>query len=153
MRFAQYEDKTEEVEAEKFIDQYNIKGSHKEWLQQPQTQRYIYKTFDKFIKTYKENSKTIYEERIIAMCSQNKQSLEITYDHLMNFDSKLASLLIIYPNLIIPVFNDAALSLTLEIAPNYSHIHNEIFVRIKELPYTDSLRNIVTGKQIGRAHV
>ena len=143
MKFTEYNEKEEDIaQAEKYIDHQNVKGEQEEWLKQPQTQRYIYKSFEKFIKNFKDEGKPFYEGKIVTMCANNKQSLEICYFHLCEFNSKVAGWLLKYPNLIIPIFNDAAFNLTMEIAPNYSHIHSEIYVRIKELPYTDSLRDL-----------
>ena len=46
------------------------------------------------------------------------------------------------PNLILPVFNEVAHELVNEVFPNYDQIHREIFVRIRDLPIEDKLRDL-----------
>lgn len=67
------------------------------------------------------------------MGKNNKQSLEINYGHLKNNPSLLANLMIKYPGIILPYFNEAVNNLTKEIYPNYSKIKSEIFARVKGL--------------------
>ena len=42
----------------------------------------------------------------------------------------------------LPVLNEVALEVTLELFPDYSQIHNIIYARIKELPVEDKLRDL-----------
>ena len=46
------------------------------------------------------------------------------------------------PELILPIFNQVALEITLEIFPDYENIHKEIFVRIRDLSVEDKLRDL-----------
>ena len=46
------------------------------------------------------------------------------------------------PNLILPVFNEVAHELVNAVFPNYDQIHREIFVRIRDLPIEDKLRDL-----------
>ena len=46
------------------------------------------------------------------------------------------------PILILPILNDVALELVIEVYPSYNVIHNEVFVRIRELPVEDKLRDL-----------
>lgn len=143
MRFIENQEREDEIiQVENFIDQYNTKGNLEDWLKQRQTQKMIIKSFDNFIKAYKNENENdnIYEKKIIQMCEQNKQTLEINYTHLVSYDSQLATWVLFHPQILIPIFDKVAFNLTIEVAPNYGHIHNEIFIRFKDLPLTESLR-------------
>ena len=124
------------------LNQEEIKGSEQEWLQRKQTIKFIRAAFTKFIKSYKEDGKSIYENRIIDMAQNNKQSLEVNYPHLEIKESSLAKWIIKYPELILPHFNDVSFELTSELFPNYSKIVKEIFVRIRDLPIQINIRDL-----------
>lgn len=130
------------VANEKYVDPKDVKGKERDWLKEPSNQRKIYGLFGKFIKTFKEDGKAIYEERIVNMCTNNKQSLEVNYSHLSKADPTIAVWAAFYPKIILPIFDDAVFEIIMEIVPNYINIQNEIFVRIKDLPVEDSLRNL-----------
>jgi DNA replication licensing factor MCM2 len=46
------------------------------------------------------------------------------------------------PSLILPILNEIGLELALEIYPRYDEIHKEIFIRVKDLPIEDKLRDL-----------
>ena len=65
------------------IDYEDVKGTLSEWVQRAEVVRWIRKNFSHFLHTFKdEHGVSVYEERIREMCSNNKQSLEITFQHL-----------------------------------------------------------------------
>ena len=103
---------------------------------------FIRTAFTKFIKSYKEDGKSIYENRIIEMAQNNKQSLEVNYSHLETKEQSLAHWVIKYPEIIIPYLNDVSFELTCELFPHYSKIWKEIFVRIKDLPLPTNIRDL-----------
>lgn len=145
MRFADYKEQDNDdnrAKAENYIDYQDVKGSMSEWLRDPSTINYMHIWFTKFIKKYKVENQSIYEERINTMCKSNKQSLEVDFSHIASTNNKIAMLLIENPQTLIKIFNDAALDLVCEIYPQYSNIFSEIFVRIKDLPIVDSLRDL-----------
>jgi DNA replication licensing factor MCM2 len=76
------------------------------------------------------------------MCQNNKQSLEITFNHLSAKFPTLAIWLAEEPELILPIFNEVAKEITLEIFPEYENIHREIFIRVRDLPVEDRLRDL-----------
>jgi DNA replication licensing factor MCM2 len=92
--------------------------------------------------TTDESGINIHEARITEMCGNNKQSLEITFNHLSAKYPTLAIWLAEEPELMLPIFNQVALDITLEIFPDYLNIHKEIFVRIRDLPVEDRLRDL-----------
>jgi DNA replication licensing factor MCM2 len=88
------------------------------WLAKQEVIRWIRKHFIHFLRTYKdENDQHIYEERIHEMCTNNKQSLEVTFLHLSQKYPTLAIWLAEEPTLVLPLLNDVAYDITLEMYP------------------------------------
>jgi len=46
------------------------------------------------------------------------------------------------PIIILSIFNDVAFDITLELYPQYHEIHDKIFIRVKDLPVEDKLRDL-----------
>jgi DNA replication licensing factor MCM2 len=137
------EDDEEYKDTEKYLNREQHKGKITEWLRQPHVIRFIQTTFSKFIKSYKDDEGVlVYEQRIIEMCSNNRQSLEVNFPHISQYSSFLASWIEEHPALIMPHLNDVAFHLTCEIFPNYPNIQNEMFVRIKQSSMLDNLRDL-----------
>jgi DNA replication licensing factor MCM2 len=130
-------------DTENYLNREDVKGKLTDWLQQPHVQKYIHIAFSKIIKEYKdENERPVYENRIVDMCTGNKQSLEVNFTHINESNSYLASWILQCPKLTIPTLNDIGFTLSCEIFPQYSNIHNEIYIRIKDLPILDNLRDL-----------
>jgi DNA replication licensing factor MCM2 len=137
------EDDEEYRDTENYLNREEYKGKITDWLRQPHVIRYIQTTFSKFIKGYKDQEGAlVYEQRIIELCTNNKQSLEVDFPHLGQYNSFLASWIENHPALILPHLNDVAFHLSCEIFPNYPNIHNEMFVRIKHCSILDNLRDL-----------
>lgn len=76
------------------------------------------------------------------MCGSNKQSLELTFINLSQKYPTLAIWLAEEPSLILPILNDVATDIALELYPEYSNIHKQIFIRVRDLPVEDKLRDL-----------
>lgn len=76
------------------------------------------------------------------MCQNNRQSLEIVFTHLSNNNPTLAIWLAEEPKLMFPILNEVAQNLVSEVYPDYEKIHQKIFVRIRDLPVEDKLREL-----------
>lgn len=76
------------------------------------------------------------------MTLNNKQTLEITFIHLSHKHPTIAIWLAEEPSLILPILNDVGFELATEIYPRYYDIHKEIFIRVKDLPVEDKLRDL-----------
>lgn len=121
----------------------DVQGQLSSWVQKAEVIRWIRKSFSNFLRTFKEeNGNTVYEQRIREMCEANKQSLEITFVHLSEKYPTLAIWLAEEPKLILPILNTVCYEVTLELFPDYSQIHQNIFARIRELPVEDKLRDL-----------
>jgi DNA replication licensing factor MCM2 len=96
-----------------------------------------------FLRTYQdENKNAYYEAKINDMCTDNKQSLEITFHHLSAKLPTLAIWIAEQPMLLLPILSNVTEELVTELYPEYHRIHKEIFVRIKDLPIEDNLRDL-----------
>src|SRR5438128_2597384 len=62
------------------------------------------------------------------MCLNNKQSLEVTFNHLSNRFPTLAIWLAEEPSLILPILNEVAFDLVGEVYPDYHKIHKEVYL-------------------------
>lgn len=91
-----------------------------------------------FLRNFRDDTgASVYEDRIREMCANNRQSLEITFTHLSGKYPTIAIWLAEEPSLMLPVLNEVAFEVTLELFPDYYLIHSTIFARIKELPVED----------------
>ncbi len=65
------------------IDFEDVKGKLSLWVQKQDVIRWIRKIFTNFLRTFKDqNNQHVYEQRVHDMCTNNKQSLDITFLHL-----------------------------------------------------------------------
>ena len=125
------------------IDYEEVKGQLSQWVQRQEVVRWIRKSFTNFLRTFKdENGVSVYEERIREMCANNRQSLEITFIHLSVKYPFLAIWLAEEPSLMLPILNEVALEVTLELFSEYYNIHSTIYARIRDLPVEDKLRDL-----------
>mmetsp|Transcript_46997 Transcript_46997/g.111948 ORF Transcript_46997/g.111948 Transcript_46997/m.111948 type:complete len:925 (-) Transcript_46997:100-2874(-) len=105
--------------------------------------REIKRRFVHFLRTFTDEAeRPIYRDRVKRMCDANKQSLEVSYMHLSNAQPVFGIWVADAPEPILDALNEAAFEVVLQLYPNYQEIHNEVFVRIIELPITDKLRDI-----------
>jgi len=137
------EDETEYKDTTEFLNRTDVKGKLSDWLKELHVIKYIQISFNKFIKNFKdENGNNIYEARIIEMCTNNKQALEVNFNHINSSNQHLAIWIAQLPAQILPLLNEVAFSLSCEIFPQYANICNEIFVRIMDIPLLDSLKDL-----------
>lgn len=136
-------DTDEYKDTEHFLNREDVKGSLTEWLSQPHVKRYIHRVFNNMIKNLKdEEGVLIYESKIVEMSSNNRQSLEVDYNHINQYNRFLAKWLLDKPKMVLEILNQAAFALTCEIFPNYANIFTDIFVRIKNIPVMDTIRSL-----------
>jgi len=125
------------------LDYEDVKGKLSMWVQRAEVARWIRKIFAHFLRTFTdENNMNVYEQRINDMCSNNKQSLEVTFAHISQKYPTLAIWLAEEPSLILPILNIVAYDVALELFSEYHLIHKDIYVRIRELPVEDKLRDL-----------
>ena len=76
------------------------------------------------------------------MCLANRQSLEVTFNHLSQKYPTIAIWLAEEPSHILPILNNVAYDLVQEVYADYHKIHSKIYVRIRDLPVEDQLRDL-----------
>ena len=62
--------------------------------------------------------------------------------HISNKQPSLAIWLAEEPSSMLPILNEVAADIVAEVYPDYSKIHSQIFVRIRDLPVEDKLRDL-----------
>ena len=76
------------------------------------------------------------------MCRHNKQSFEVNFTDLAGKQPTLAIWLAEEPTHMLPILNTVASDIVQEIYPDYTDLHQEIYVRMSELPVEDRLREL-----------
>lgn len=115
----------------------------REWIAQDQTRTEIKRRFRWFLDTYTDLAGTqVYERKIQELGARNEQSLEVSYLHLSQAVPLLAVWLADVPKEMLQIMNEVAHEAVLATFPDYDAIHDEIYVRISQLPIADSLREL-----------
>ncbi|KAB8259091.1 MCM2/3/5 family-domain-containing protein [Aspergillus pseudonomiae] len=114
-----------------------------DWVLQPQVLRSIYREFKAFLTEFTDDSgASVYGNKIKTLGEVNSASLEVSYDHLSSTRAVLAYFVANEPTEVLKVFDQVALDVTLFHYPQYHDIHNEIHVRIIDLPTISTLRQL-----------
>lgn len=107
------------------LDYEDVKGKVSVWVQKPDVIKWIRKNFEAFLRNFKDEHNThVYESRIHEMCLANKQSLEVTFNHLSQRNPTIAIWLAEEPTLILPILNVVAFNLVQEVYAEYYKIHS-----------------------------
>lgn len=130
-------------EEESYVNLDEFKGPLIDWLLMEAPRREIRRRFRQFLSNFMdEHGKYIYAERIMDMCSENKESLNVSYLHLSRAVPILAIWVADAPTIMLEIFNEEAYDMALNIFPKYVNVYGGIHVRITELPIIDSLRDL-----------
>ncbi|KAJ5884799.1 Nucleic acid-binding OB-fold [Penicillium taxi] len=131
----------EELSLEELAD---VKAANiTDWVTQPQVLRSIYREFKAFLTEFIDPSgHSVYGNRIKTLGEVNSASLEVSYAHLSETKAALSYFLANEPTEILKVFDQVALDVTLFHYPQYHDIHNEIHVRITDVPIIYTLRQL-----------
>ncbi|KAJ5768206.1 Nucleic acid-binding OB-fold, partial [Penicillium manginii] len=131
----------EELSLEELAD---VKAANiTDWVTQPQVLRSIYREFKAFLTEFIDPSgQSVYGNRIKTLGEINSASLEVSYAHLSETKAALSYFLANEPTEVLKVFDQVALDVTLFHYPQYHDIHNEIHVRITDVPIIYTLRQL-----------
>ncbi|ORY56333.1 MCM2/3/5 family protein [Pseudomassariella vexata] len=114
-----------------------------EWVAQPAVQRTIKREFKAFLTEYTDESgSSVYGNRIRTLGEINAETLEVSYEHLSTSKAILAYFLANAPAEMLKLFDDVAMDVVLLHYPDYERIHQEIHVRIFDLPVHYTLRQL-----------
>jgi DNA replication licensing factor MCM2 len=122
------------------LDDMNVEGPPKQYFSNESVRRKITRSFKRFLRSFcSPNGVAKYAEKITHMCAENLQSLVVRY---IDLAGMLGFWVADYPSFVLPLFNEAAWEVVLEMFPNYGTVHREVYVRISELPVQESIRDI-----------
>lgn len=138
-------DDEEIVDEEEYYDLENIRGKLSEWIKDTKTVNYIKKNFRRFLINFVDaKGKRVYEERINRMCTNNEKSMDVTYKDLSDMFPTLAYWIFETPNIIIPYLNSVVYNLACNYYPGYINIQDEVYVKIKDFPLEEKIRDLRT---------
>ncbi|GER57739.1 DNA replication licensing factor MCM2 [Striga asiatica] len=124
-----------------------VRGTLREWVTRDEVRHFIAKKFKKFLLTYVnpkfDHGDFEYLRQINEMVAVNKCSLEIDYRQLFYTHPNIAIWLVDAPQSVLEVMEEVANKIVFQFHPNYSKIHQKIYVRITNLPVYDQIRNIL----------
>lgn len=128
------------------VDLQNFLVPLTEFVENEAVQNEVKRRFEDFLRNFSEteDGKPVYEERISDMCMRNTQSLLVSYMHLSKSKPTLAIWLADHPAGVLPLLNAVANKVVYEQFSNYGEIHDEVYVRIVDLPLADALRDLRT---------
>ncbi|KAI5172071.1 DNA replication licensing factor MCM2 [Nematocida sp. LUAm3] len=92
-----------------------------------------------FLRTYGNRK---YIEQINQMASLNMQSIYVDYFDLEKFSSTIAQCVLVFPNTLLPILNQALSVVVQSIFPRYSQIKHVLLLRITNVPTFDQIRNL-----------
>ena len=123
------------------IDDYS--GPLREWLAQEHVQLEVKRRFRRFLVSFQDSAQhEVYQAAIEALAAHNRQSLEVSYLHLSTDQPTLAIWLADAPKEMLTLMDEVARTMVLSLFPDYSQVHQDIHVRICDLPIKDSLREL-----------
>jgi DNA replication licensing factor MCM2 len=115
----------------------------REWIAQEQTRSEVSKRFRWFLDNFTDAKGTnVHQERIETMCSENGQSLGVSYLAMTQAVPLLAVWVADAPREMLELMSGVAKDKVLSMYPDYEAIHDEVHVRITDFPILDSLRDL-----------
>jgi len=117
----------------------------RDFLERFEVKTTVRNRFDAFLRdfaTEKDPRNRKYQQAIRDMVAHNYQSLHVSFRDLANHQTRLAILLCDAPQQILPLFNECATAMTVDLFPDYEQVHDKIFVRIDDHPTCESLREL-----------
>lgn len=138
------EDQQMDQEDYEYFNKEDFKGNLANWIKDPKTVRFIRTAFRNFLKDFRnpESGQLVYEQRISYMCSNNRQSLEVDFSHLSDTVPVLSFWLFDSPALLIPYLNQVVYEVACRLFRNFGNIHKEVYVKIKNYPLEENLRDL-----------
>lgn len=146
------EDEDEQMDDEQDLNIEAFSCPLKDWVAQDRIRRELLKKISKFLETYydgigdptKPKSSPLYLSKIKQMCSKNRSSLEVSYEHIRrDACTLLAVWLIDVPKPMLELFDEALRFVVLKRFPHYANlISKELRTRVMDLPLVDKLRDL-----------
>lgn len=132
-----------EQEDQPMVNLDNYQGPLAEWIALESTRNEIRRQFRQFLSEYKgDSSVAIYPSLMVQMGRENRASLEVSFLHLSDAKPVLAIWVADEPEKMLEIFDEEATNVTFSVYPEYSHIQQNVHVRITALPIVDKLRHL-----------
>eukprot|EP00475_Leptophrys_vorax_P037027 TRINITY_DN6332_c0_g2_i1.p1 TRINITY_DN6332_c0_g2~~TRINITY_DN6332_c0_g2_i1.p1 ORF type:complete len:919 (-),score=211.60 TRINITY_DN6332_c0_g2_i1:100-2856(-) len=114
-----------------------------EWIGREGIRREIKKRFRTFLSEFTDGrGRLLYPPRISAMCSENKESLNVNFPHLSQACPVLSVWIADCPKQVLELLDEETYSVVLLMFPQYNQVHPAVHVRITDLPISDSIRDL-----------
>ncbi|CAH0513244.1 unnamed protein product [Peronospora belbahrii] len=145
------EDGYDDMEGSADMDDELINLEHfdvplREWIATERPRSEIKRRFRNFLNTFTDGKgRLVYHEKIVQLAQRNEQSLEIEIGDIIHNMSMVAAWLVEAPKDMLAILDDVAQEVVLALFPYYSTIHQQIYVRILDLPGTERLRDLRTA--------
>ncbi|CAI5700919.1 unnamed protein product [Peronospora effusa] len=118
----------------------------REWIATERPRSEIKRRFRNFLNTFADGKgRLVYHEKIVQLAQRNEQSLEIEIGDVIHSMSMVAAWLVEAPKDMLVILDEVAQEVVLALFPYYSTIHQQIYVRILDLPGTERLRDLRTA--------
>ncbi|KAL4159315.1 hypothetical protein PRNP1_005077 [Phytophthora ramorum] len=118
----------------------------REWIATERPREEIKRRFRNFLNTFADGKgRLVYHEKIVQLAQRNEQSLEIEIGDVIHSMSMVAAWLVEAPKDMLAILDEVAQQVVLSLFPYYSTIHQQIYVRILDLPGTERLRDLRTA--------
>jgi DNA replication licensing factor MCM2 len=147
-------DEDEEDFEERVEDIEDVKGKLSEWLKHSNVRKEVQRRFKRFLRSFDPapreagerggRSRKAYSAAMQHMVIYNEQSLDIDFQHLTNDEKtmQIAIWIADCPREMLDILNQALREEVLRRFPHNDEIKEELFVRVHNLPVTDSLREL-----------
>lgn len=125
----------------------DVQAPLREWLSMERSRKEIRRRFAIFLGDYahtdaKGNRTHPYVEAVRQMCISNKASFEVSWIHLSRHQPIIAIWVADAPELMLPLFDEEAMSFALTMFPKYEEIVKSVHVRISEVTILDRIRDL-----------
>ncbi|TDH69538.1 hypothetical protein CCR75_002276 [Bremia lactucae] len=118
----------------------------REWIAMERPRQEIKRRFRHFLTTFTISpGNVLYLNHIRHVAQTNQQSLIIDIGHIIQSLSLLAAWIVEAPSEMLEILDEVALEILLLYFPYYQSIHSHIYVRIRDLPSTERLRDLRTA--------
>uniref|UniRef100_K3WQQ3 DNA replication licensing factor MCM2 n=1 Tax=Globisporangium ultimum (strain ATCC 200006 / CBS 805.95 / DAOM BR144) TaxID=431595 RepID=K3WQQ3_GLOUD len=136
----------QELEDEEIINLEHFDVPLREWIATERPRNEIKRRFKNFLNTFVDrNNQLLYHQKIVKMAQRNEQSLEIEIGDVIHSMSMIAAWIVEAPKDMLTILEEVARDVVLALFPYYDTIHQEIYVRILDLPGTENLRDLRTA--------
>ncbi|KAI9994633.1 hypothetical protein PInf_011383 [Phytophthora infestans] len=131
---------------EDFINLEHFDVPLREWIATETPRNEIKRRFRNFLNSFLDGrGRLVYHEKIVQMAQRNEQSLEIEIGDVIHSMSMVAAWLVEAPKDMLAILDEVAQDVVLALFPYYATIHQQIYVRILDLPGTERLRDLRTA--------